>query len=84
MEEELLKIFVGEVTCDDENDYIRAIKILKRLMMNRMLIPEYNFVEPDGKENYKIPEYIECKLTIINKKILYQVEKLLNEYSRYS
>lgn len=71
------KIFIGEVTCGGEDDYMKARRILKRLLMNGMIIPEYNFIEKDHFNN-KIPEYIETKLININKIILIQVENLLN------
>jgi ATP-dependent Zn protease len=70
------KIFVGEVTCGAEDDYMKARKILKRLVMNGMMFPEYNFVENSSKDD-KVPEYVENKLITINKIILRQVENLL-------
>lgn len=75
------KIFVGEVTCGAEDDYMKARRILKRLLMNGMIVPEYNFVENSDKQNDKIPEYIEKKLIEINKIILAEVENLLKSSS---
>jgi cell division protease FtsH len=75
------KIFVGEVTCGAEDDYMKARKILKRLVMNGMIVPEYNFVENSSKDNDKIPEYIEKQLIKINKIILAEVENLLKSSS---
>lgn len=74
------KIFVGEITCGGEDDYMKARRILKRLLMNGMIVPEYNFIENNKyqtRSNDKIPEYIETKLMNINKIILTQVENLL-------
>ena len=71
------KIFVNEVTCGAEDDYMKARKILKRLIMNGMIVPEYNFVENSNKDD-KIPEYVEKQLISINKVILEEVENLLN------
>lgn len=70
------KIFVGEVTCGAEDDYMKARKILKRLIMNGMIVPEYNFVSKSDSDE-KIPEYIEKQLISINKLILKEVENLL-------
>ena len=74
------KIFVGEVTCGAEDDYMKARKILKRLVMNGMIVPEYNFVERSNKED-KIPEYIEKQIISINKIILCEVDNLLKTSS---
>lgn len=70
------KIFIGEVTCGGEDDYMKARKILKRLLMNGMIIPEYNFIDQNVKDN-KLPEYVEKHLININKIILEEIEILL-------
>jgi ATP-dependent Zn protease len=72
------KLFVGEneVTCGAEDDYMKARIILKRLLMNGMIIPEYNFVENSNKDE-KIPEYIEKKIISINKIILNKIKNIL-------
>lgn len=70
------KIFIGEITCGAEDDYMKARRILKRLLMHGMLIPEYNFIENSTKDD-KIPEHIEKQLININKIILTEVENLL-------
>ena len=42
--------------------------------MNGMLIYEYNLVEPNNHyQEQKVPEYIETKIKVINKKILSEV-----------
>ena len=75
------KLFVNEITCGAEDDYMKARKILKKLVMNGMLIPEYNFVEQANYNEQKVPEYVETKIKIINKKILNKINDLLNEFA---
>lgn len=75
------KIFMKEVTCGAEDDYMKARRILKRLIMNGMIVPEYNFVEYSSSQNDKVPEYIEKEIIRINKIILDKVEELLNTSS---
>jgi ATP-dependent Zn protease len=74
------KIFLKEVTCGAEDDYMRARKILKRLLMNGMLIPEYNYID-NMKEETKMPEHIEKIFNSINKIFLEQVDFLFRKYS---
>lgn len=79
------KIFMNEITCGAEDDYKKARKILKRLMLGGMLVPEYNLLEYDNTGNAsfntKMPEYIEKEIFQLNKIILEQVEKLLRDNS---
>lgn len=69
------KIFMNEITCGAEDDYIKARKILKRLVLNGMLIPDVNLI--NDKEDDKIPEYIEKILVKINNNLLNEIEKIL-------
>jgi ATP-dependent Zn protease len=75
------KIFMGEVTCGAEDDYMKARKILKRLVMNGMIYPEFNFVESTSHESSKVPEHIEKILSKINKYLIEQVDKILKDNS---
>lgn len=70
-------IFMNEITCGAEDDYLKARKILKRLVLNGMLIPKINLVSE--KEHDKLPENIENILSNINEILLKQVENILNE-----
>ncbi len=70
------KIFIGDITCGAEDDYSRARKILKRLLMNGMLILENNYVDYKDK-NLKANDEIELQLKSINKIILEEVKNLL-------
>jgi hypothetical protein len=58
---------------------MKARQIIKRLVLNGMLIPEYNYPEYLDS-NIKIPDNIENKINIINKEILYVVENQLSSY----
>ncbi len=69
------KIFMNEITCGAEDDYLKARKILKRLVLNGMLIPDINLITE--KDDEKIPEYIEKILVKINNLLLTNVEKYL-------
>ena len=85
------KIFVNELTCGAEDDYKKARKILKRLVMNGMLIPEYNYVNDpinnynnyDNYDNYddkdKVPEHIEKIFNKINKFLIDKINIYLTE-----
>lgn len=75
------KIFIGDITCGAEDDYSRARKILKRLLMNGMLILENNYVEYGEKDN-KMNEEMEKNLKQINKIIIEEIEKLFVEYDK--
>ena len=75
------KVFLNEVTCGAEDDYMKARKILKRLLMNGMLVSEYNLIENSNSSDSKIPDYIEKKITLINKKIVEYVKGLLEDNS---
>ena len=75
------KIFIGDITCGAEDDYMRARKILKRLVMNGMLVPENNYVEYGDKET-KITEQMESQLKSINKIVQDEIKFLFNEYSQ--
>lgn len=72
------KIFLNEITCGAEDDYMKARKILKKLLMNGMLLSEYNYVESN---DYKVPEEIEKILSIINKYMISKVDEFLNKYN---
>ena len=76
------KIFMNEVTCGAENDYLKARNILKRLILNGMLIPELNMITENygNDENIKIPENIEKIFNKINYYLINKIEQLLNEY----
>lgn len=73
------KIFMGEVTTGAEDDYMKARKILKRLVLNGMLFSEYNFVDSVHDTN-KVPEYIEKILNKINKYLIDKVSEYLTQY----
>jgi cell division protease FtsH len=76
-------VFLNEVTCGAEDDYMKARKILKRLLMNGMLIPEYNMVETTRNKNSdKIPDELEKKLNLINKFVIKNVELYLENYKQ--
>ena len=75
------KIFINDITCGGEDDYSRARKILKRLLMNGMLVLENNYIEPDGEKDSKPNETIESQLKSINKIVIKEVETLLNDNS---
>lgn len=70
-------LFMNEITCGAEDDYLKARKILKRLILNGMIIPKINLISE--KDNDKLPENIENILSEINNILLFQVEKILNE-----
>lgn len=70
-------LFMNEITCGAEDDYLKARKILKRLVLNGMIIPKINLISE--KDNDKLPENIENILSEINNILLFQVEKILNE-----
>lgn len=72
------KIFIGDVTCGAEDDYLRARKIIKRLLMNGMLFVENNYLNPKGSEEFKLNEQMEIQLKNINKIIIQEIEILLN------
>lgn len=74
------KIFMNEVTCGGEDDYLKARKILKRLVMNGMIYPEYNFVEISN-DTSKVPENIEKILIKINKLLIEEVMSILESNS---
>lgn len=69
------KVFMNEITCGAEDDYLKARKILKRLVLNGMLISDINLVTE--KEDDKIPEYIEKILVTINNHLLRRIELIL-------
>jgi cell division protease FtsH len=73
------KIFMNEVTTGAEDDYMKARKILKRLVLNGMLYSEYNFVD-SVYETGKVPEYIEKILNKINKYLIDTVSDYLTNY----
>jgi cell division protease FtsH len=72
------KIFMGEVTTGAEDDYMKARKILKRLVLHGMLYPEFNFVEKTN-EQVKVPDHIEKILNKINKYLIEKVKNYLTE-----
>jgi len=71
------KLFMNEITCGAEDDYLKARKILKRLVLNGMLVPQINLISDKDKDS--LPENIENILSEINNILLFQVEKILNE-----
>ncbi len=73
------KIFMNEVTTGAEDDYMKARKILKRLVLNGMLYSEYNFVD-SVYETSKVPEYIEKILNKINKYLIDTVSEILTNH----
>jgi SpoVK/Ycf46/Vps4 family AAA+-type ATPase len=75
------KLFMNEITGGAEDDYMKARKILKRLVMNGMLYPEFNFVESNGQESQKVPEHIEKLLSKINKYLIQEVDQILTDNS---
>ena len=74
------KLFIGDITCGAEDDYSRARKILKRLLMNGMLVSENNYVDFENNEQ-KLTEHMEMQLKNINKIIINEIESLFNKYS---
>lgn len=75
------KIFINDITCGGEDDYSRARKILKRLLMNGMLVLENNYIELDEGKNIKPNETIEAQLKSINKIVINEIETLLSNNS---
>ncbi len=73
------KIYMKEVTTGGEDDYMKARKILKRLVMHGMLYSEFNFVESERDTN-KVPDYIEKILNKINKYLIEKVDMILTEH----
>ena len=73
------KLFMNEITCGAEDDYLKARKILKRLVLNGMLVPQINLISDKDKDKDSLPENIENILSEINNILLFQVEKILNE-----
>jgi cell division protease FtsH len=75
------KKFINDITCGAEDDYSKARKILKRLIMNGMLIVENNYVDYNDKDN-KMNDSMELILKNINKIIIEHIEILFDEYSK--
>jgi cell division protease FtsH len=73
------KKFMNEVTCGAEDDYLKARKILKRILMNGMLLEELNYVETDNKNEIKVPEKIENIMNIINKLLIDKINNLFEK-----
>jgi ATP-dependent Zn protease len=74
------KLFLNEITCGAEDDYLKARKILKRIILNGMLIPNINLIsEKEETENNKIPDFIEKIISNINELLLTQIEILFNQ-----
>ena len=74
------KIFIGDITCGGEDDYSKARKILKRLLLNGMLVPENNYIDFDSKDS-KLNDQMESQLKRINKIIINEIESLLKDNS---
>ena len=74
------KIFIGDVTCGGEDDYLKARKILKRLLLNGMLILENNYIDY-GEKDLKLTQPMEEHLKKINKIIIDEINLLLNNNS---
>jgi cell division protease FtsH len=66
------KIFMNEITCGAEDDYLKARKILKRLVLNGMLVPEINLISDNNDD--KVPENVEKILVKINSYLLKRIE----------
>ena len=49
--------------------------------MNGMLYPEFNFVESNGQDPYKVPDHIEKLLSKINKYLIQEVDQILTDNS---
>ena len=73
------KMFMNEITCGAEDDYTKARKILKRLVLNGMLLPDVNLIGHTGDDKNSLPEYIEKILRKINNYIVNQIEQIFNE-----
>jgi ATP-dependent Zn protease len=73
------KKFMNEVTCGAEDDYLKARKILKRILMNGMLLEELNYVETDVRNEIKVPEKIEKIMNIINKLLINKINNLFEK-----
>jgi len=73
------KLFMDEITCGAEDDYLKARKILKRLVLNGMLVPEINLIT-DAEVNDKVPDNIEKIFQKINVHLINKVNSLLNEH----
>lgn len=70
------KVFMNEITCGAEDDYLKARKILKRLVLNGMLIPEINLIS-EVENNDKVPDHIEKILVKINSYLIQKIESEL-------
>ena len=73
--------FIGDITCGAEDDYSRARKILKRLLMNGMLVLENNYVDFGDKE-IKMTEQMESQLKSINKIIQNEIINLFDIHKK--
>ena len=74
------KIFMNEITCGAEDDYLKARKIIKKLVLNGMLIPEINLIT-DVEQNEKLPENIEKIFQKINNHLINKIEMLLKNHA---
>jgi len=75
------KIFMNEITCGAEDDYIKARKILKRIILNGMLLEEINMInDPFNNEKNSIPEYIEKIIQQINQYIINKINDCFTKY----
>ena len=73
------KIFMSEITCGAEDDYLKARKILKRLVLNGMLISEINLIT-DVEPNDKLPDNVEKIFQKINNLLINKIEILLKNH----
>ncbi len=73
------KKFMNEVTCGAEDDYSKARKLLKRILMNGMLLSELNYVEIDNLDKIKVPDFIEKIINILNKILINRINILLEK-----
>jgi cell division protease FtsH len=73
------KKFMNEVTCGAEDDYSKARKLLKRILMNGMLLNELNYVETDYRNEIKVPDFIEKIMNIINKLLIDKINNLFEK-----
>jgi cell division protease FtsH len=75
------KLFMNEITCGAEDDYLKARKILKRLVLNGMLIPEINLITgAEQNNNEKLPDNIEKIFQKINIHLIKKIEFLLKSH----
>jgi AFG3 family protein len=73
------KIFMNDITSGAEDDYMKARKILKKLVLGGMLVQELNFVT-EHEQNDKLPDHIEKIFQKINNRLIGEIEILLKNH----